>query len=216
MELSVELQRQLALLDLSVDTINTEQLLALLEQLLHWNRTYNLTAITDPLEAIEKHLVDSLTLLPHLGQAETLIDIGSGAGFPALPLKIVRPELKVISVDSVAKKISFQKHVVRKLQLQNFIAWHGRAEELSQQGFLADKADLVVARAFSSLPKLLDLALPCLKSGGRVIAMKGPEGEGELREIEGRLKKTGVECRDRIHLTLPVSGSVRQLLVFGC
>jgi len=216
MELSVELQRQLATLDIRVDTDDIEKLLALLEQLLHWNRTYNLTAITDPLEAIEKHLVDSLTLLPHLGQAETLIDIGSGAGFPALPLKIVRPDLKVISVDSVAKKINFQKHVVRKLQLENFIAWHGRAEELSQQVFLADKADLVVARAFSSLPKLLDLALPCLKLGGRVIAMKGPEGESELRAIEGRLKKTGVECQDRILLTLPVSGSVRQLLVFGC
>ena len=110
MELSVELQRQLATLDIRVDTGDIEKLLALLEQLLHWNRTYNLTAITDPLEAIEKHLVDSLTLLPHLGQAETLIDIGSGAGFPALPLKIVRPDLKVISVDSVAKKINFQKH----------------------------------------------------------------------------------------------------------
>jgi 16S rRNA (guanine527-N7)-methyltransferase len=215
MNLSVELQQQLAKLDLSVDASNLEQLLALHEQLLHWNRTYNLTAITDPLEAVEKHLVDSLTLLPYLGQAETLIDIGSGAGFPAIPLKIMRPDLQVISVDSVAKKISFQKHVVRKLQLQNFMAWHGRAEELSQQSFLADKADLVVARAFSSLPKLLDLALPCLKPDGRVIAMKGPEGEDELRAIEGRLKNTGIECRERIHLTLPVSGSVRQLLFFG-
>ncbi len=216
MDLTVELQRQLSMFDICVDSSDIEKLLVLLEQLLHWNRTYNLTAITDPLEAIEKHLVDSLTLLPHLGQAETLVDIGSGAGFPALPLKILRPDLQVISVDSVAKKISFQKHVVRKLQLQNFLAWHGRAEELSQQSFLAAKADLVVARAFSSLPKLLDLALPCLKPDGRVIAMKGPEGESELREVEGRLKKTGVECRHQVHLTLPVSGSVRQLLIFGC
>lgn len=214
MDLSAELKRQLSLLDLSVGEGGIEQLLALFEQLLHWNRTYNLTAITDPLEVIEKHLVDSLTLLPHLGRAETLVDIGSGAGFPALPLKIVRPDLQVISVDSVAKKINFQKHVVRKLQLQNFIAWHGRAEELTLQSFLADKADLVVARAFSSLPKLLELALPCLKPEGRVIAMKGPEGEGELAEASVALEKMGVACRDQIRLTLPASGFVRQLLVF--
>lgn len=202
----------LARLELEVGEAEQETLLWVLQELLRWNRTYNLTAITDAETAIEKHLIDSLTLLPCLGPAERLLDIGSGAGFPALPLKIVRPELEIVSVDAVAKKIRFQSHVARKLKLEKFRAWHGRIESLPDEPF-GQQFDLVVARAFSSLPKLIELAQPCLAGGGQIIAMKGPEGDRELEEAADDMKRYGMTCKSHLKLTLPWSKSERQLLI---
>ena len=215
MNLTSELKRQLSLLDLHVDTVALPQLILLLQEMLRWNKTYNLTAITDPLEAVEKHLVDSLTLLPHLENVDRLLDIGSGAGFPSLPVKIARPDTDVVSVDSVAKKIRFQKHMVRTLGLDGFEAWHGRAEELPAQAFAADGFDLVVARAFSSLEKLVELALPCLRPAGRIVAMKGPEGKDELAAAAEALASHGLYCKEIVSFALPVSGAGRHLLVLG-
>lgn len=214
MDLSSELKRQTEALGLDIAPAVIGQLLVLQAELLHWNRTYNLTAISEPREALEKHLVDSLTLLPYLPTASTLLDIGSGAGFPALPLKMARPDLEIVSVDAVAKKIRFQKHIVRKCALVGFTAWHGRAEELPAASLVIDGFDRIVARAFASLPNLLELARPCLATGGEVIAMKGPEGERELAEANGWLQMNGFRCRELVQLRLPASGSVRQLLFF--
>ncbi len=215
MDLRAELQRQLEALSLPVDGEALERLVWLQQELLRWNRTHNLTAITAPRDALEKHLVDSLTLLPHLGGATRLLDIGSGAGFPAIPLKIARPGLAVAAVDAVAKKISFQKHVARKLDLKGFVAWHGRAEDLPGQAFAAAGFDLVVARAFSSLETLIELALPCLDATGRIIAMKGPEGGRELAGAGSALAAAGLRCHERVRIVLPASGARRELLVLG-
>ncbi|PLX97703.1 MAG: 16S rRNA (guanine(527)-N(7))-methyltransferase RsmG [Desulfuromonas sp.] len=212
MDLRSELKRQLDSLCLAVDEHAVARLITMQEELLRWNRTYNLTAITDPFEALEKHLVDSLTLLPYLGSAKHLLDIGSGAGFPALPLKICRADLETVSVDAVAKKIRFQKHLIRTLGLKGAVAWHGRAEDIVHQRFTESGFDLVVARAFASIPKLVQLALPCLRRHGVIVAMKGPDGDKELTAAGPDLEKLGVSCREVVNLTLPVSGSSRQLL----
>lgn len=190
-----------------------ERLEWLSKELLRWNRTHNLTAITDPLEVREKHLLDSLTLLPLLGIAERLLDLGSGAGFPALPLKIVRPSLDVVSIDAVGKKIAFQRHVVRTLQLSGFTAIHGRAEDLPCTPFGDVGFDLVTARALGSMPMLIRLAAPCLASGGRLIAMKGAEGGAELEAAQQELADLGFACTARHDLRLPLSGAERCLLV---
>ncbi|TLM66604.1 MAG: 16S rRNA (guanine(527)-N(7))-methyltransferase RsmG [Deltaproteobacteria bacterium] len=182
-------------------------------ELLRWNRTHNLTAITDPLEVREKHLLDSLTLLPLLGPARRLLDLGSGAGFPALPVKIVRPALEVVSVDAVGKKIAFQRHVARTLQLAGFTAVHGRAEDLPGTPLCGAGFDVITARALGSLPLLVRLAAPCLAPGGRLVAMKGADGEGELAAAQGELAATGFVCTERRFLQLPVSSSGRWLLV---
>ena len=183
------------------------------QELLRWNRTHNLTAITDPAEVREKHLVDSLTLLPLLKGATRLLDLGSGAGFPALPLKLVCPALEVVSVDAVGKKIAFQRHVARTLRLTGFSAVHGRAEDLPGSPLCAAGFDVVTARALGSLPLLARLAAPCLVPGGRLIAMKGAEGAAELAAAQAELAALGYPCSAVHSLRLPVSAAERSLII---
>ena len=200
-------------LGIAMDAPALEQLEWLGSELLRWNRTHNLTAITDPREVREKHLVDSLTLLPLLTGAQRLLDLGSGPGFPALPLKIARPALEIVSVDAVGKKIAFQRHVARTLGFTGFTAVHGRAEELPGHAACAAGFDVVTARALGSLPLLARLAGPCLAPGGRLIAMKGAEGAAELATAREELAALGFVCAERRELRLPLSGAERCLLV---
>ncbi len=202
------LSELLGRLDLDVSLEVLPPLEGIVDELLRWNPRRNLTAITDREEVLEKHLVDSLTLLPFARQSTHLLDIGSGAGFPALPLKVVCPELEVVSVDAVGKKIDFQRHIVRKLSLQGFVALHARVETLTEYhaGF-----DLVTARALCSLAELVALAEPFLSPGGRLVAMKGLEGSRELNEQQGALKQAGWFVV--LHrLNLPLSGAERCLI----
>ena len=184
----------------------------LVKELLRWNRSRNLTAITDPDEVVEKHLYDSLTLLPFIRHAKRLLDIGSGAGFPSLPLKIACPDLDVVSVDSAGKKIDFQRHMVRLLKLQNFNPVHGRIEELNRHEMCRDGFDLVTARALCALDELVALAEPFLLPGGHLVAMKGPEGEQELAAIQKKLVENGWEVSLQ-RLSLPRSGASRYLII---
>lgn len=209
----LSLAAQLAALGMALPAAALGQLEWLADELLRWNRTHNLTAITDPDEVREKHLVDSLTLLPLLAGAERLLDLGSGPGFPALPLKIASPGLEIVSVDAVGKKIAFQRHVARTLHLPGFTALHGRAEELAETPPGRTGFDIVTARALGSLPLLARLAVPCLAPGGRLIAMKGAEGETELGAAQAELAAVGLVCTERRRLRLPVSGAERILLI---
>lgn len=206
------LKTVLAEMDISITSEQEERLLLFLDELLRWNKSINLTAITDRSEALIKHLADSLTLLPYLKGDETLLDMGSGGGLPGLPLKIVRPQLKLTSVDAVAKKISFQKHIIRSLSLTGALARHGRLEELGREVTLAGHFDLVVARAFASLPDCIRLARPFLRPGGSLLAMKGPEGENEVLAAEEVIASAGLSVRRIDHLLLPGGNGERTLI----
>ena len=203
----------LAPLEIVLDQAILERLDWLGQELLRWNRTHNLTAITDPAEVREKHLADSLTLLPLLKGATRLLDLGSGAGFPALPLKLACPALEVVSVDAVGKKIAFQRHVARSLRMTGFTAVHGRAEDLPGSPLCGAGFDVVTARALGSLPLLARLAAPCLVAGGRLIAMKGAEGAAELAAAQPELAVLGFVCTEQHSLRLPVTGAERMLMV---
>ncbi len=204
------------LLKIEVDLPDTAlvQLLWFRDELLRWNKSINLTAITDPLSTLEKHLVDSLTLLPYLGQPGALLDMGSGGGFPSIPLKIARPDLTIWSVDAVAKKIAFQKHVVRTMKLSTFTALHARLEALPHTGTLPS-FDLIVTRAFSSLQDILSLADPLLDLNGQVVAMKGAEGLAELSDSAKIIKEAGFKCQRIVQMQLPKSKAQRYLLFFS-
>jgi 16S rRNA (guanine527-N7)-methyltransferase len=206
------LQAALAELDITIDSAQEERLLCFLDELLRWNQSINLTAITNRDEALVKHLVDSLTLLPLLRGDETLLDMGSGGGLPGLPLKIVMPGLSLTSIDAVAKKISFQKHVIRTFALTGAVARHGRLEELGRESALAGHFDLVVARAFASLADCVRLARPFLQPGGKLIAMKGPEGEREVLAAEKTLSGAGFSLQQIDRLDLPGGNGERTLI----
>ncbi len=209
------LRSQLQSLGVQVAGQAVADLLWFLEELLRWNRRVNLTAVTDPTAGVEKHLVDSLTLLPLLSGRERLLDIGSGGGFPCLPLKIAAPALEVLSVEATAKKVAFQNHVARSLGLEGFQAVHRRAEDLPSSALCRPGFDVIVSRAFAALPIFAALALPCLAQDGRIIAMKGSEGAQELARTQEELEGMGLVCRERRDLSLPVSGAGRTLIVLS-
>ncbi|HWI40117.1 MAG TPA: 16S rRNA (guanine(527)-N(7))-methyltransferase RsmG [Verrucomicrobiae bacterium] len=187
-----------------------EGLLLLMEELRKWNRRINLTAIEDEHGIVVKHFLDSLTLLRHLPEEGSLLDIGSGGGFPSLPVKLLRPALSIVSVDSVDKKISFQKHIARLLELEGFLPLHLRAEALPAR--YPQYFDVVVSRAFSDLPKFTALALPLLKPQGLILAMKGRDGGREAEEGMEELAKLGAVVREVDEFRLPFSGDPRSIL----
>ncbi len=180
------------------------------DELKKWNRKINLTAIRNDTDIVIKHLVDSLMFATVVADSETVLDIGSGAGFPAIPLAITRPDVSVVSVDAVGKKISFQRHVSRLLTLSRFEAVHARVEELQESR--ARHFDVIVSRAFSSLDLFVTLAAPFLKSGGRMVAMKGPAVRGEHEDVEDKLRDRGFEITSIREYLLPQNRGERVLV----
>jgi len=138
-------------------------------ELLDWNAKVNLTTIAEPAEAAIKHFLDSVLVMKYMPLAGTLIDIGTGAGFPGIPLKIMNPELSVVLVEAVRKKASFLKQIIRLLKLQGIEVFNGRIEDFERCGVF----DFAVSRAFSELGLFCRLAAPFIKPGGRLLAMKG-------------------------------------------
>jgi 16S rRNA (guanine527-N7)-methyltransferase len=181
------------------------------EELKKWNRKINLTAITDDEGIAVKHFVDSLSLMKVVQGSGRLLDIGSGAGFPCIPVKIVLPDLEMVSVDAVVKKISFQKQAVRLLNLVQFTATHVRAETLEET--YPEYFDWVVSRAFSDIPSFVAMALPLLKSDGRIVAMKGRNAAEEVVAAEDALAKMGVRVDSIENFPLPGAGDARSLVV---
>jgi 16S rRNA (guanine527-N7)-methyltransferase len=189
------------------------KLYAFAAELKKWSRKINLTAIRGDEEIAVKHFLDSLVLLRVVGVKGDLIDIGSGGGFPAIPLKIARRELKVVSVDAVEKKIIFQRHAARLLGLHGFEALHARAEELAAQR--GGRFDWVVSRAFADIPTFVRIALPLIRERGKIIAMKGRGGREEAEAAGAALRGMGVEVSEIIEFHLPVSGDARSLIIIN-
>jgi len=184
-----------------------------LKELLKWNRKINLTAIRSEKGVVLKHYLDSLSVYPYLPQPSSILDMGSGAGFPGIPLRIIQPGFEVTLIDSIRKKVDFQRHIIRRLSLKGTEAIHGRVQDNGILRDLGGRFDIVLSRAFSDLQTFLVVALPFLKGGGTVISMKGevdPVEIGRLAGAEGmryRLQKT-------ISLVLPFSPLKRTILLF--
>jgi 16S rRNA (guanine527-N7)-methyltransferase len=157
---------------------SADRLLQLIDELLRWNRTYNLTAITRRDEVITHHLLDSLSIQPAL-HGTTVADVGTGAGFPGLPLAVVEPERRFTLIDSNNKKVRFVSHAAHLLGLSNVAAVHSRSESFKA----ATPFDTVVARAFAALPELLKLVSPLCGPRTRVLAMKGKQPDDEIAGV---------------------------------
>ena len=183
-------------------------------ELIKWNSKINLTAITDPLEVAVKHFLDSLAPARIIPAGSAMLDMGSGGGFPGIPLKVVLPSISVSMVDSSRKKISFLKHVIRTLGLESINACQVRVENLPEN---RERFDVVICRAFSSLDKFIELALPVLAENGIMIALKGKMSYNEIESAriyenkklsEGLLYHTEV-----IKYSLPYIDSERTMLI---
>ena len=158
-----------------------------------WNAKINLTAIVDEKDFAVKHVVDSLTVWDEdkFSAVKNFCDVGTGAGFPAIPLKIFQPQLEVTLIDSLAKRVDFLKKVVAELELENVTCLHGRAEDLAREKNLREHFDLVTARAVARLNVLAEYCLPFVKVGGTFAALKGKIFREELTEAEGAIKILG-------------------------
>lgn len=186
-------------------------------ELLQWNRVSNLTAITDTVDVAIKHHVDCLAVVNMIPESARVLDAGTGGGFPGLPIKIVRPDLSIVLVDSVRKKTSFLNYTIGKLNLHNIQAVHGRLEDLGDQSPYRGNFDVVICRALSALEDFAALSLPFLSASGSLMAMKGPQAEHdhEIDDIadDATLVFAGTRFKIDIHrYILPVTGDQRRLV----
>ena len=192
-----------------------EQFLRYQQELLDWNTRMNLTAITEPEEVLIRHFLDSLSLLHVYDQPLTrLLDIGSGAGFPGLPLKIMRPNWSVVLLEATGKKVTFLRHIIETLQLQDIVALQGRAEELAHQSDYRATFDVVTARAVASLPTLLEYAAPFCRVGGQIILPKKGTLEEEIAQGKRAGQQLGATFKADVAVTLPGLEDGRRLLVW--
>jgi 16S rRNA (guanine527-N7)-methyltransferase len=183
--------------------------------LLDWNARFNLTAIRSPEEIRTKHFLDSLTCLLALRNTPTerVIDVGSGAGFPGIPLKIVCPAMKMTLVESVGKKANFCQHVVDELKLENVSVVQERAEALGQNPAYREQYDWAVGRAVALMPALAEYLLPLARIGGHMLAMKGESAPAEAHAAEKAFRMLGGHLRQLIPLALPGVAEERYLVV---
>ena len=194
-----------------------EQFKIYFNYLIEVNEHVNLTRITEEDEVYLKQFYDSITPLFTFGDVfkdgATLCDVGAGAGFPSIPLKILQPELKITIVDSLAKRLTFLKNLITKLDLKDVELVHGRAEDVGQNKLYREKFDLVTARAVARMSVLSEYCLPLVKKGGYFIALKGPKAEDELDDGQKALELLGGKLIKEEELTLPESEEERTLIL---
>lgn len=198
------LKRGLTFLKLCLDKRAIEQLIDYLMLLEKWNRVYNLTAVRDPAKMVSHHLLDSLAVLPQLAGAQRLLDVGSGAGLPGIPLAIARPDCSMTLLDSSHKKTAFLRQATAELGLKNVAVVCERAEAWQAE----PKFDLILSRAFAELGEFTELSSHLLAAGGRLVAMKGLH---PFEEIE-RLPQ-GVALREVVKLEVPGLHAERHLVI---
>lgn len=181
--------------------------------IINWNEKINLTAITDPEEIILKHFIDSLTIVKVVNDADCVVDVGTGAGFPGIPLKICMPDLKIVLVDSLNKRINFLNTVIDELGLFNITTVHSRVEEFARNDLYREKFDVVTARAVANLSVLSEYLLPLVCIGGKCVCMKGSQIDEEFNNGKKAVEVLGGEVDMIEEFKLPNSDISRNLVV---
>lgn len=212
---TTQFQKDLDSLGIVLSEQQIEQFILYYEMLVEWNNVMNLTAITEYDEVMKKHFIDSISLIKayDVSKPVSVIDVGTGAGFPGLALKIAYPELQVTLLDSLNKRIQFLNAVIEKLALTGVDTVHGRAEDFAGAGKLREKYDLCVSRAVANLSTLSEYCLPFVKVGGKFISYKSEKIAEEREAAQNAIKLLGGRVSEQVEFVLPDSDIYRNLFV---
>lgn len=205
------LEQKCSMWNIALTGTQLDQLDAFARILVDYNQKVNLTAITDPEGIEDKHFLDSLLFASQPEVAGKMVDVGAGAGFPGIVTKIYKPELELTLMEPTGKRVEFLKFACAQLGLAGVEFAKERAEEAARKTW-RERYDLASARAVAALPALCEYCLPLVKVGGRMIAMKGPDGEAELAAAKGAIARLGGKAAEVRHFTLP-DGSARTLVI---
>lgn len=208
-----KLKENVEIIGVSLDEVMLQQFYDYKNLVIDWNEKINLTAITDDFEFIVKHFVDSLTINKYIEKDKIIIDIGTGAGFPGIPLKILNKDNKVVLFDSLNKRLKVLDDIIEKIKLTNVETLHGRAEETFKNKQYREKYDIAVSRAVAGLNVLVELMLPAVKVGGICICMKGNNAENEIEEAKKAVKELGGEILKVEKIVLPELNLERNIVI---
>ena len=200
-------------LNLTLTEEQIEKFYNYMNLLIEWNKKINLTAIVEPKDIILKHFIDSLTIEKYIKKGETIIDVGTGAGFPGIPLKIAREDLKITLADSLNKRINFLNEVINKLDLKNIETIHTRAEELGKNKKYREKFDIATSRAVANMSTLSEYLIPFIKVEGKCICMKSSDIDTELENAKKAINILGCEIESKDKFNLPNSDLGRSVII---
>ena len=201
-------------LNINLSNDQMQQFIDYYEMLIEYNKVMNLTAITDFNEVIHKHFIDSLSLVKVLSlESERVLDLGTGAGFPGIPIKIAFPEVEIVLLDSLNKRVNFLNEVIQKLNLNKISTVHGRAEDFGRSDKYRETFDLCVSRAVAKLSSLSEYCLPYIKPGGYFVSYKSGQVKDEMVLAEKALKILGANIEKVSTFTLPDTDIERSLVV---
>ncbi len=212
-EFAKELKKEAEILKINLTNEQVDKFFHFMDILIEWNEKINLTAITEPNEIIKKHFIDSLTILPYINENNKVIDIGTGAGFPGIPIKIANSNSEITLLDSLNKRLIFIEEVIKVLELKNIGTIHGRAEDFGKDKKYREQYDIATSRAVAPLNVLSEYLLPFVKVGGCCLCMKGSNIEEEISQSKKSIEILGGKIEKVDKFYLPESDIIRNIII---
>lgn len=198
---------------INLDDFQIEKYFKYMNLLREWNNKINLTAITEENDIILKHFIDSMTIFKYINDKNNIIDVGTGAGFPGIPIAINKENVKITLLDALNKRILFLEEIINKLSLKNAVTVHGRAEDFARNKNYREMFDVAVSRAVANLSTLLEYLMPLVKVGGKCICMKGSDINEELKEAKFAINVLGGKIEKIDNFYLPNSDIKRNIII---